>query len=119
VTYIKVMAVIILIAMVVSKFIPAKGVKQITGEQLKGKLKNKNIQYIDVRTPREYNQAHVEGFKNIPLKRIRRHYNDLDKDKETIVICHTGIRSMDACKRFKRYGFTNLTNVKNGLRDFQ
>lgn len=118
-TYIKIIAVIVLIAMIVSKFIPAKGVKQITGEQLKEKLKDKNIQYIDVRTPREYRQAHVEGFKNFPLKKIRRQYKELDKDKETIVICHTGIRSMDACKRFKRYGFTDLTNVKNGLRDFQ
>jgi|SRR5690625_4772723 len=118
-SYIQIIAIFILIWLIASKFIPAKGVKQITGEQLKNQLKDKNKLYIDVRTPGEYNHSHVEGFMNIPLKQIRRKRHLLDKNKEIIVICHTGIRSMDACKRLKRYGFTNLTNVKNGLSDFQ
>jgi len=118
-TYIQIIAIIILVWLIVSKFIPAKGVKQITGEELKTQLNHKNKQYIDVRTPREYNHGHVEGFINIPLKKIRRNQHLLEKDKEIIVMCHTGIRSMDACKKLKRYGFTNLTNVKNGLSDFQ
>src|SRR5690625_1914910 len=118
-TYIQMIAIIFLIWLIASKFIPAKGVKQITGEQLKSQLIDKNKQYIDVRTPREYQHGHIEGFKNIPLKHIRRQRHLLDKNKEIIVLCHTGIRSMEACKRLKRYGFTQLTNVKNGLSDFQ
>lgn len=118
-TYIQMIAIIFLIWLIASKFIPAKGVKQITGETLKNQLNDKNKQYIDVRTPREYNHGHIEGFKNIPLKKLRRERDTLNKDQEIIVICHTGIRSMDACKRLKRYGFKQLTNVKNGLVDFQ
>src|SRR5690625_4002302 len=118
-SYIQWIALFILIGLIVSKFIPAKDVQQITGEELKEKLNQKDKQYIDVRARREYEINHVEGFTNIPLKRIRREHHTLDKDKETYVICHTGIQSMDACKRLKRLGLTHLIHVKHGLKDFQ
>jgi rhodanese-related sulfurtransferase len=39
----------------------------------------------------------------------------LDKDKETVVVCHHGIRSIRVARYFLSIGFTNIINLKGGL----
>lgn len=112
---VKVILIIILLVIIINKFIPDKDVNQITMDELYRQLNDDSKQYIDVRTPREFKLAHLEGFINIPLRRIRRHTDQISNDKELVVLCQTGIRSMEACKRLKRLGYGNLTNVKGGL----
>lgn len=86
-----------------------------TMKELSKKRITKDIQLVDVRTHGEYRNHHVKGAVNIPLKKLRRQIDELGKDKETIVICQTGIRSMQACKTLKKQGFENLANVKGGM----
>lgn len=114
-TIVKILLIIIMLMLMISKFIPAKDVKQITIDDLRKQLKDDDKQFIDVRTPREFKLTHLKGFKNMPLRRIRRDAQQLSRDKEIIVLCQTGIRSMEACKRLKRLGFKNITNVKGGI----
>ena len=49
------------------------------------------------------------------MNKLRRQANELDKQKEVVVICQTGIRSIQAAKTLKRKGFEHVTNVKGGL----
>ena len=73
-------------------------------------LKNKEEQYIlDVRTIEEYNQNHIDGAINIPLDELRENLEKLDKSKEIVVHCHSGLRSYLACRILKQKGY----NVKN------
>ena len=37
------------------------------------------------------------------------------KEKEIVVICQSGMRSMKATKTLKKLGFKNITNVKGGI----
>lgn len=97
------------------QMMPVKGVENISTEDLKEKLRNKNVQLIDVRTPMEYNQHRIKQFKNIPLQVLRRELNQLDKDKEVVLICRSGSRSMRAARILKNAGFTNITNVVGGM----
>lgn len=106
---------IIFVIVVLKMILPARGVKQITADELREQLKDESIQFIDVRPPGKYNQFHIYGFKNIPLKEIRKQAKNLSKDKEVVVICQTGAQGNIACKRLKRRGFKNLTNVRGGL----
>ena len=106
---------VIFVLAVFKWILPARGVKQITADELREQLKDDSIQFIDVRPPSKYNQFHIHGFKNIPLKDIRKEAKNLSKDKETVVICQTGAQGNIACKRLKRKGFTKLTNVRGGL----
>lgn len=97
------------------QFFPAQGVKQIGTDELKKILKNKNCEFIDVRTPLEFNANNIRGFKNIPLQQLRQRYHELPKDKEIVVICQSGMRSNRATRMLKKLGFNHLTNVKGGM----
>lgn len=97
------------------RFIPAKGVKQITTSDLKPMLKEKSIQFIDVRTPMEYKSNHIKQFQNTPLANLAQKHQQLSKDKEVVLICQSGMRSNKASKKLKKYGFTKVTNVKGGM----
>lgn len=75
---------------------------------------------IDVRTPAEFREVHVEFAKNVPLDQL---------DPQTImggrngnsgeplyVICQLGGRSRQACETFQRQGFANVVSVEGGTK---
>lgn len=109
---------IIIAAVVVLFFVlrmkGAKGVNQMTAADLKEQLKKKpaNTIYLDVRTPAEYKSRHIKEFKNMPLGS---NYSTLDSSKKVVVICQSGMRSMQACKQLKKLGFSDITNVRGGM----
>lgn len=106
----------IIFAFIILKIIlPARGVEQITVHELRERLKDDSIQFIDVRHPLRYQQFHIFGFKNIPLRDLRKRAAQLDKDKPIVTICQTGAHGNRACKRLKRYGFKQIANVRGGL----
>ncbi|MDF2789194.1 MAG: rhodanese-like protein [Neobacillus sp.] len=105
----------LLLFLIVNRFIPTKGVRNITTTELKNELNEKNKQFVDVRTPGEYKGNHIKGFKNIPLHQLAEKATNLSKDKEVVVICQSGMRSQKASKQLKKLGFSNVTNVKGGM----
>ncbi|MGG4491514.1 rhodanese-like domain-containing protein [Metabacillus idriensis] len=105
----------LLLLFIIKRFIPVKGIKSISAEQLKSELKNRNKQLIDVRTPGEFKGNHLKGFTNIPIHQLTQKANQLSKDKEVIVICQSGMRSQKASKTLKKLGFKEVTNVKGGM----
>jgi len=107
--------ILFLLWIVFRRFLPLQGVKQITTADLKSQLKNKDKQFVDVRTPHEFRTRHIKGFKNIPLSTLPRQTNQLSKDKEVFVICQSGMRSLKASKILKKQGFKNITNIKGGM----
>ena len=82
-----ILLILFLLWFVFRRFLSLQGVKQITTADLKSELKNKDIQFIDVRTPYEFRTKHIKGFKNFPLTNLPRLTNQLSKDKEVFVIC--------------------------------
>jgi rhodanese-related sulfurtransferase len=98
------------------RFLPIKGVNNISTTELRTLLNDKNKQFVDVRTPGEYKGNHIKGFKNIPLHQIaQKAEKELSKEKEVVVICQSGMRSQNASKVLKKLGYTNVTNVKGGM----
>ncbi|MGG2067060.1 rhodanese-like domain-containing protein [Bacillus sp. S14(2024)] len=100
---------------IVSRFLPVKGVKNISGKELKDEIMKKNKQLIDVRTPGEFRGNHIQGFRNIPLNELVQKANSLDKNKEVVVICQSGMRSKQATKVLKKMGFQHIKNVSGGM----
>jgi rhodanese-related sulfurtransferase len=106
----------LIILFMVYRFMPTKGVRNISTAELKNELKNKNKLFIDVRTPGEYKGNHIREFKNIPLNQLaQKAEKELSNDKEVIVICQSGMRSGQASKLLKKLGYTKVTNVKGGM----
>ncbi|MGG2016605.1 rhodanese-like domain-containing protein [Bacillus sp. S10(2024)] len=107
---------IVLISLfIISRLLPVKGVKNISGKELKDEMKKKNKQLIDVRTRGEFRGNHIPGFRNMPLNELIQQANSLDKNKEVIVICQSGMRSKQAAKILKKMGFKHIVNVSGGM----
>jgi rhodanese-related sulfurtransferase len=106
---------LVIAAFAVNRFIPTKGIRNITVQETKNKFNDKNVQFIDVRTPNEYKANHRPPFKNIPVSNLISKVNQLDKEKEIVVICQSGMRSARAAKLLKRQGFDKVYNVKGGM----
>ncbi|MGE7857760.1 rhodanese-like domain-containing protein [Bacillus sp. NPDC094064] len=100
---------------VISRFLPVKGVQNISGKELKSIAGKKGEQFIDVRTVGEYRGNHMKGFQNIPLNELASKANQLDKNKEVIIICQSGMRSKQAAKVLKKLGFQHVINVSGGM----
>jgi len=74
--------------------------------------------FIDVREQYEFDEAYIEGFTNFPLSTLEETYNQLPKDKEIIIICRSGNRSMQAGTLLQENGFENVTNVQGAMLDW-
>lgn len=113
--YLNIIIIALIVLFVVQRILPAKGIRQITTAELKDELKDKNKQFIDVRTTGEFNSNHIKGFKNIPLQQLPQKIGELSKDREVVVICQSGMRSNKGSKLLKKSGFGKVTNVKGGM----
>ena len=49
------------------------------------------------------------------MGQIHAQLNQLDKSRETVVICHHGIRSRQAGYYLEQAGFDNVINLKGGV----
>jgi rhodanese-related sulfurtransferase len=78
----------------------------------------RKIDLIDVRTPAEYREVHVEIARNVPLDRLdpaalMRSRNG-SAAEPLYVICRSGSRGRQACEAFLKAGFSNVVNIDGG-----
>lgn len=81
-----------------------------------------NVQLIDVREKNELERASLPNFLNLPMGEYAAWADmfesgalGLEKDKETVVMCHHGIRSANFCSFLAQNGFTNVRNLIGGI----
>jgi rhodanese-related sulfurtransferase len=89
------------------------GIKQIRPQDLDQK---KGIVLLDVRTAKEYATGHIPGAVHVPITEIGEKVKKLKKDKDIVVFCQNGNRSIWAIKRLMGMGYKNLYNLKGGYR---
>ena len=75
--------------------------------------------FLDVREPSEWNQAHIAGSTLIPLGQLEKRVTELPRDKEIVVVCHSGTRSKAGRDIVKNAGFTQVTCMTGGLTAWQ
>ena len=71
----------------------------------------------DVRSPQEYREGHINGAINLPEYNIRRNVQNILTDKNQLIIlyCSVGERSKMAQNKLKRFGYTNVYTVYEGI----
>lgn len=78
----------------------------------------KTIEIIDVRTPIEFREAHLEAARNVPLDTLdpaAAMKARVGSEHEPLyLICRSGSRGRQACEKFIAAGFTNIVNVEGG-----
>lgn len=93
---------------------------QITVEEFAHRLaESPDLQLVDVREPAELELAQLEGFKNLPLSQFAEWsgqiHTRLDPEKETLVLCHHGMRSAQMCQWLSTQGFMDVKNIEGGI----
>ena len=73
--------------------------------------------FLDVREPNEYETAHIEGTRLIPLGELADRADELAewKDRPIIVHCLSGARSAKACELLIERGFNDVSNMTGGI----
>ena len=74
-----------------------------------------NLLVVDVRTPEEYAQGHLQGAINIPLSDLPLRIGGLDPNRPILVYCQTGYRSAQASAILVKAGFTQVYNMDGGI----
>lgn len=78
----------------------------------------KRLDLIDVRTPVEFREVHVEVARNIPLDQLDpaglMQGRSGSADEPLYLICRSGSRGQQACEKFVKAGFPNVVNVEGG-----
>jgi rhodanese-related sulfurtransferase len=94
---------------------------EITVTELAEKMADNDRQYqfVDVREPQELAVVALPGFINLPLSEHADWspdiYTRLDKDIETFVLCHHGMRSAQMCQWLSERGFSQVSNISGGI----
>ncbi|MDT0689026.1 rhodanese-like domain-containing protein [Salegentibacter sp. F188] len=76
---------------------------------------------IDVRTPKEFVEDHIENARNINFydSRFLTRVKDINKDKPVFIYCRNGARSARAAKKMVKQGFSQIYELKGGFLAWQ
>jgi sulfur-carrier protein adenylyltransferase/sulfurtransferase len=90
---------------------------EITAEELRREMDEKGagLVLIDVREPHEWDIAHIEGARLIPLGQLPERLSELDGHSEIVTHCHHGVRSMKALAILKGAGFNRVRSLAGGI----
>lgn len=94
------------------------GYKSIDKEAVKRKMKDKNVQIIDIRGKSEYNEGHIDGAENVFIGTMDENIDRVAKEKEVIIYCGSGNRSAIAYSLLVSKGFDNISNYSGGWSDW-
>ena len=75
------------------------------------------VDLIDVRTPVEFREVHVDLARNVPLDALDAKAVATDRgavEQPLYIICRSGNRGQQACAKFVAAGCTNVVNVEGG-----
>ncbi|MDO8431758.1 MAG: rhodanese-like domain-containing protein [Candidatus Binatus sp.] len=83
---------------------------------LKARLdRGEQIFVLDVREPYEIELARFPGANHIPMDDIPARLDELDSNREIVVVCHHGVRSAQVAMYLARMGFARVLNLSGGI----
>ncbi|HWN57451.1 MAG TPA: rhodanese-like domain-containing protein [Methylomirabilota bacterium] len=83
---------------------------------LKARLdRGESVLILDVREPFEIALAPFPGATHIPMGNIPSRLTELDPDRETVVVCHHGVRSAQVAMYLAQNGFEHVLNLSGGI----
>lgn len=90
---------------------------EINPEEVKSKLDAAEaFTLLDVREPWEFETAHIEQAKLMPMGDVpSRAHQELDPDDHIIVVCHHGVRSLNVTAWLRQQGFEKAQSMRGGI----
>lgn len=84
--------------------------KKISAEDAKKIIDSEDVIILDVRTPEEYKEGHIENAVLLPVNDIKDKASEVltNKDAKILVYCRSGNRSATAAKELIQMGYTDV-----------
>ena len=70
---------------------------------------------LDVREPWELEAARLPGTVDIPMNEVPKRLAELPRDRDIVVMCHGGVRSLKVAYFLTQNGFSHVTNLAGGI----
>jgi len=122
-------AIVIVIGLAVSSFLPLDGTAQqdaaqvlpadITVTQAHEKYGQEGVFFLDVREQEEWDAYHIPETILIPLGQLAQRANEVPQDQEIVVVCRSGNRSQEGRDILKAAGFENVTSMSGGVNEWR
>ena len=95
--------------------------KEISAKEAFNLIKNNNLILLDTRTQEEYRQAHLKNSILIDLTNpeFMKKITSLNKDKNYLLYCHTGGRSMYVMQVMTSLGYKNISHIQGGIESWE
>ena len=74
--------------------------------------------FLDVRQPEEWTEIHIPGATLIPLGELESRVSELSQDQKIVVYCRSGNRSQEGRDTLLKAGFTDVTSMAGGIKDW-
>jgi rhodanese-related sulfurtransferase len=96
----------------------------ITSAELRELLESASTaRIVDVRTPAEFETAHIAGSYNVPLDVLDKHGAEvaehLGQDHDVVLVCRSGQRSAQASQLLAKEGLTGGRVLEKGIVDWE
>src|SRR5271154_5440091 len=96
----------------------------ITSTQLRDLLASSApLRILDVRTPAEFETAHISGSYNVPLDVLNKHgaevIRQLDHDDDVVLVCRSGQRATQAAEFLRNAGLTGGRVLDKGISNWE
>jgi rhodanese-related sulfurtransferase len=91
--------------------------REVSAKEALNMIRDSEPLILDVRTPFEYRQGHIENSVLIPVQELQSRLKDLDvhKRRDILIYCATGNRSTVASKILIDSGFERIVNMRHGI----
>ena len=91
-------------------------IKEIDAYDLQTRIaKGDEFMLLDIRSAGELAQGVLPDAEHLPMHLIPLRINELPRDKEVILYCHSGARSYHACAYLAQQGYDNIVNLRGGI----
>jgi rhodanese-related sulfurtransferase len=78
---------------------------------------------LDVRTPAEFETAHIDGSYNVPLDVLKDHGSEvaeqLDPGHDVVLVCRSGQRATQAAELLRSTGVADGSVLEKGITDWE
>jgi hydroxyacylglutathione hydrolase len=96
--------------------LPVGTIEQVNALRLMERWSAKEpLTIVDVRTPREWQDGHIDGARHIPVGDLPARVESLKRGPAVATICESGFRSMLAASLLARAGVPSVLNVSDGM----
>ncbi|NNE33405.1 MAG: rhodanese-like domain-containing protein [Winogradskyella sp.] len=99
----------------------ATEVKLVSADEMQAILELEDVQLVDVRTSKEFDESHILNAQNIDFNSPT--FDDdiekLDKAKPVILYCKGGGRSAKCAEKLKDAGFKKIYDLEGGISKWQ